>query len=215
MGEMYRSVRHWIRDQLPAGRKMSYGDLDYDWSNSVDTTRSNLNPVTQFKSALAGREYYASEPWLFDEIMRALPIRFQDFTFIDLGSGKGRVLLMASEFPFRRIVGVELLPELKCIAEQNISRYASPTLQCSRIDCLCLNACDFEFPPGPLVVYLFNPFMEPVFAMVLANLRRSLEQHPRPVYVGYRYLEFEHLLAGCGWLEKVAATEQWAIYKNR
>jgi hypothetical protein len=64
------------------------------------------------------------------------------------------------------------------------------------------------------VVYLFNPFSESTFAQVLENLQRSVEQSPRPVYIAYRFTEFENLLARADWLEQIAATEQWAVYRN-
>jgi hypothetical protein len=73
---------------------------------------------------------------------------------------------------------------------------------------------DFEFPNEPLVVYLFNPFPEPAFAAVLENLRHSLLESPRPLFLAYRYTEFEGLLQKWEWLEKVAGTEQWVVYEN-
>jgi hypothetical protein len=76
-----------------------------------------------------------------------------------------------------------------------------------------MDARDFQFPLDPLVVYLFNPFSEPTFARVLENLRRSIEQAPRPVYIAYRFTEFEGLLANSSWLEKIAGAEQWAVYR--
>ena len=72
-----------------------------------------------------------------------------------------------------------------------------------------------SFLREPLVVYLFNPFSESTFAQILENLRRSIEQTPRPVYIAYRFTEFENLLAQADWLEKIAGAEQWAVYKNR
>ena len=71
----------------------------------------------------------------------------------------------------------------------------------------------FSFLREPLVVYLFNPFSEPTFARVLENLRKSVEQAPRDVYIAYRFTEFESLLAKAAWLEKIAGTEQWAVYR--
>jgi SAM-dependent methyltransferase len=147
--------------------------------------------------------------------MSALPIQFRDFTFIDLGSGKGRSLLMASDYPFRRIVGVEYLPDLHRIAEGNIARYSSEKQQCREIHSICQDARDFEFPAEPTVLYLFNPFPEPVFARVMGSLKKSLEDSPRPFYVAYRYQEYERLLIGCEWLEKIAGTEQWVVYSYR
>jgi len=198
---------------LPSRRKARFGDLDYDWERSVDTTRSSVSFRTQLFTGSTARPYFASEPWLFEEIVHALPIEFSRFTFIDLGAGKGRALLMASDYPFQRIVGVEFMPDLCRAAQKNIAVYSSDRQQCRRIEAICMDARDFQFPLEPLVVYLFNPFSEPTFVAVLENLRRSIEQAPRPVYIAYRFTEFESLLAKADWLEKVAGTEQWAVYK--
>jgi hypothetical protein len=76
-----------------------------------------------------------------------------------------------------------------------------------------MDARDFDFPHGPLVVYLFNPFPEPVLAAVLDRLRQSLAKSPRPMFLAYRFAEFETLLQKLDWLEKIAGTEQWALYR--
>ncbi len=222
---------------LPSRRKARFGDLDYDWEHTVDTTRSNVGFGTQFLAGVTARPYFATEPWLFEQIMDALARSIQqsavsiqqsaisqetfvqagvqDFTFVDLGSGKGRVLLMASDYPFKRIIGVEFMPDLHRTAQENIAGFSSDEQQCKQIEAVCMDARDFEFPPGPLVVYLFNPFSEATFVRVLENLRLSLEQVPWPIYIAYRFTEFEGLLAQAEWLEKIAGAKQWAVYKNR
>jgi hypothetical protein len=214
---------------MPSRRKARFGDLDYDWEHSVDTTRSNVGFRTQLLAGITGRPYFATEPWLFEQIMQALAFSvqqsgfspsvahgtLQDFTFIDLGSGKGRVLLMASDYPFKRIIGVEFMPELHRAAEQNIANYSNDRQRYRQIETVCMDARDFQFPLEPLLVYLFNPFDEPAFARVLENLRHSLEQVPRAAYIAYRFTEFESLLAKTTWLEKIVGTEQWAVYRNR
>lgn len=197
----------------PSRRKARFGDLDYDWENSVDTTRSNVGFGTQLLTGITGRPYFATEPWLFEQIMQALPADLSSYTFIDLGSGKGRVLLMASDYPFKRITGVEVMAKLCQAAHKNIAGYASNGQQCRRIEVLCMDARDFEFPVDPLVVYLFNPFSEPTFAAVLERLRQSLLKSPREVFIAYRYVEFEALLAKYDWLKKVEGTEQWAVFE--
>ena len=224
-----------LLELLPSRRKARFGDLDYDWEHSVDTTRSNVGFGTQFLTGVMARPYFATEPWLFEQIMDALARGIQqsavsthssassepsvcagltDFTLIDLGSGKGRALLMASDYPFKRIIGVEFTPELHRAAVKNIAGYSKDRQLCRQIETLCMDARDFQFPEGPLVVYLFNPFSESTFAQVLENLRRSVEQSPRPVYIAYRFPEFEKLLAQAAWLEKVDGTGQWAVYRR-
>ena len=197
---------------LPSRRKASFGDLDYDWEHSVDTTRSNVGFRTQFLAGITARPYFATEPWWFEQIMQAIPADLSQFTFIDLGSGKGRVLLMASDYPFQRIVGVEFMADLHRVAIKNVASYSNDRQRCQRMETLCMDARDFEFPSDPLVVYLFNPFSESTFAQILENLRQSIEQAPRPVYIAYRFTEFENLLAQAAWLEKIAGAEQWAVY---
>jgi hypothetical protein len=226
--ELAGSIWSALLELLPSRRKAGFGDLDYDWDHSVDTTRSNLGMGTQFLTGVMAHPYFATEPWLFQQIMQALALSIQqsavsqslahgalrDFTFIDFGSGKGRVLLMVSDYPFKRIIGVEFMPELHHVAEKNLASYTSEKQQCRQIESVCLDARDFQFPIEPLVMYLFNPFSEPTFAEVLENLRRSIEQMPRPVYIAYRFTEFEDLLVRAKWLDKIAGAEQWAVYRN-
>src|SRR5207248_3300268 len=104
--------------------------------------------------------------------------------------------------------------ELHRGAQQNIAAYSSDRQRCREIETVCMDAWDFQFPLEPLVVYLFNPFAESTFAQVLKNLRHSIEQTPRPLYIAYRFTEFEGLLGQAAWLEKIAGAEQWAVYGN-
>jgi SAM-dependent methyltransferase len=215
--ELAASFWRAMIELTPSYRKARCGDLDYDLEQSVNTTRANVPFKTQWMATLAGSPYYASDPWLFTEIMQALgspPLktRFEEFTFIDLGSGKGRALLMAAEYPFHRILGLEWMPEFHQLCLANIQRWRKAHPESPEIEASCMDVRDFQFPPGPLVVYLFNPFPEPVFAAVLSNLRQSALENRRPIYVAYRYIEHESLLAGSDWLVKVAGTEQWVIY---
>jgi SAM-dependent methyltransferase len=200
---------------LPSRRRARFGDLDYDWEHQVDTTRSNVSFWAQLLAELAGRPCFASDPWLFEQIMQALPIRFQDYTFIDLGSGKGRALLMAGAYGFKRIIGVEFMPEWHQSAQENIRKFAAANPSAPAMESLCMDAQDFDFPAEPLVVYLFNPFPEPVFVAVMERLRQSALTTSRPLFLAYRYTEFESLLEKCDWLEKIAGTEQWTVYSNR
>ena len=227
----------FFREFLPDRRKARYGDLDYDFDHSVDTTRANVGFRAQLTAALSGHQYFPTEPWLFEQIMQAvarsiqpsavsnqpsqapertaLKTGLEDFTFVDLGSGKGRVLLMAAQYGFKKIIGVEYMPEWHHVAEENIRKFVAEHKIDAAIQTLCMDARDFDFPAGPLVVYLFNPFPEPILAAVLERLRESLLKNPRPLIVAYRYPELEILLNKSAWLEKVAGTEQWAVYRDR
>jgi SAM-dependent methyltransferase len=187
--------------------------MDYDWEHRVNTTSGTVG----WRERLLGvfhSPYQPTDAALFREMMASLPIDFRQFTFVDIGSGKGRTLLMASEYPFRRIVGVEILPELHRRAVENISAYTSPTQQCTQLEAVCADARDFHLPEGPLVLYLFNPLPDAGLTQLLANLRRSLHQDSRPVYLLYHNPLLEERVRKCPWLERIDSQNQFAIYRS-
>ena len=118
--------------------------------------------------------------------LRDLPIGggdYSQYTFIDVGSGKGRVLFVAAEYPFRKVMGVEFSDALHDDAVANLKRYKFPKRRCADIEPVHADAREFEFPNGNLVIYLFNPFGPEVMERMLANLERSLGKQPRHAIV--------------------------------
>ena len=202
-----------LRDLTPSRRRSRYGDIDFDFDHGVDTSWATVSLRTRIHELLSSGQYQPSEPGLFHQMLRALPVPPDGFTFVDLGSGKGRSLLMASNYPFRRIVGVELLAELDAIAQSNIVRYRSRLQKCFSLESQAGDARKFVFPEDPTVLYLFNPFSEPVLRGVLANLHVSLVDAPRPLFVIYHHLVHEQVFKDCSWLRCVYRTSQFAIYR--
>jgi hypothetical protein len=203
----------FLRDSTPARRRQRYGDMEYDWEHRVNTTSGTVG----WRARLLGMfhsPYQATDPALFREMMASLPIEFDTFTFVDLGSGKGRTLLMASEYPFRRIVGVELIAELHRAAEENIRLYHSTAQRCSQIEAVCSDACEFVLPDTPLVLYLFNPLPEAGLLRVVRNLERSLEQSPRPVWIVYHNPAMDGILGASRALVKAGGTELYSVFRS-
>jgi len=203
----------FLRDSTPERRRRRYGDMEYDWEHRVNTTSGTVG----WRERLLGvfhSPYQPTDAALFQEMMASLPIDFSEFTFVDLGSGKGRTLLMASEYPFRRIVGVEILPELHRAAEENIANYQSTTQQCTQVESVCADASEFDLPEGPLLLYLFNPLPEAGLNRMLENLEESLREHPRTVYVLYQNLLLERVLTGSEVLRRSGEMDQYTVYTN-
>ncbi len=123
-------------------------------------------------------------------------------TFVDLGCGLGRALIVAGEFGFKRIVGVELSPDLLAGARANLEivRRRFPTLP--PIDLIENDAGNYVFPPGPLVLYLFNPFHPPVLRRVVTHLREALRMEPRPLHLVYLAPDHAGLFDACAELER-------------
>ncbi len=201
-----------LRDSLPWRWRQRFGDLDFDWEQRVDTTWSNVGFATRVREIFAGRGYQPTDPQIFREMMEHVRADLSGYTFIDLGSGKGRALLLAREWPFRRIIGMELLPELHAIAEQNVRRL--PSQQQERFELHCGDARQFVYPAGPLFLYLFDPFPAPVLAEVLANLERSFQEDPRPMMIGYQNPISEFVIADSRRFQKLGGTMQWALFSR-
>jgi SAM-dependent methyltransferase len=140
--------------------------------------------------AREGFTYVATPPRLARMWLDALPSNLGEYTFVDMGSGKGRVILLAALREFRRVVGVEFAVELHESSVANISRFRPPGRRRDLVPLLG-DAALYEFPLEPLVVHFNNPFSELVMNTVVANLRSSYEQRPRPIVVVYQQLRVE------------------------
>jgi SAM-dependent methyltransferase len=217
-GKFLRIIGEFLRNSTRSRRRQRFGDADFDWDRRVNTTGGTVSARDRFLGMFHS-PYQPTEPALFAEMMDAVASLvgnngFRDVTFIDIGSGKGRALLLAADYPFRRIVGVELLPELDRIAKDNIANYKSECQKCFAIESIVGDAGEFHFPQEPLVVYLFNPLPEAGLAKLISNLEGSLRAYPRPIFILYHNPLLEGVLAGCSNLRRVDGTHQYAIYSN-
>ena len=153
--------------------------------------------------------YYAIPPSVFSRVMAQLPESFvAGATFVDLGCGKGRALLLASEYPFAQIIGVEITSRLHRVAINNVERYTTTRQAEGRRDgppvrVLLEDAAHYQLPSGPLVIYLYNPFCRPVLEKVLANLEQSLVHDPRAAAVLYINSEVRDALERAPFLQQV------------
>jgi SAM-dependent methyltransferase len=214
-GALFSALWEFARDSTPERSRSRYGDADYDWDHRVNTTSAGVG----WRDRLLGMfhsPYQPTEPALFREMLDALhqhaDLDFADFTYLDLGSGKGRTLLMASDYPFRRIVGVELLQALNRIAQENLREYKNDAQRCFAIESICADASSFPLPDGPLVLYLFNPLPEAALLTVTFNLEQRLRTDSQPVYVLYHNPLLEHVLHESAGLRKIFGTHQYSIY---
>lgn len=212
-GTVAASAWELALDYRRSRQRLRYGDIDYDFDHGVNTTWARPSLRVRLREIFTRGKYQPSEPELFHRIVSSLDLAFERFTFIDLGSGKGRTLLMASDYRFRRIIGAEIIPELHAIAQENVRRYHEEKQQCSAIDTWLGDAREFAFPPEPLIIYLFNPFPADVLREVLEGLRTSLRTTPRDVYVIYHNLVHEEVFRQYSFLRPLHRTPQYAVYR--
>jgi SAM-dependent methyltransferase len=166
---------------------------EFDRRYGVDTSGLvwGLDLKTGSRSDAWNTAYYGIGPSVFHWVMAQVPESHQrTATFIDLGCGKGRAVLLASQYPFAHVVGVEIAPPLHRVAVENVARYTAARRKEAQPDAapmsvLLEDAARYRFPSGPLVVYLYHPFCRPVLSQVLRNLGRSLAEEPRAATVIY------------------------------
>ena len=165
---------------------------------------------------MRGHGYYRPVwTYPFRQAIEAIPCDLRQFTFVDYGSGKGKALLLASEYPFEEIVGVEFARPLHEAAVRNVERYSSPRQRCRAIRSVCMDARTFDPPERPLVCFFFNPFDEATLAATLERVHASVRRHPREafiVYVNARHVAEQGRVFRRPYLRRVAAELLFLIY---
>jgi SAM-dependent methyltransferase len=198
----------------PAGRRALEREIEFDRARGVDTrgTISLFELAIDSPNVRSGLRHETTRPDLFHSLIGSLPIDFRSSVFVDLGSGKGRAVLLASEYPFKRVVGVEFSRELHAIALRNIAVCDRSRVRCGSMEVLCQDAVQFDFPAEPLVIYLYNPFLAEIVRRVVERLERSLESHPRPVFVIYANPVAKGILDSSRSFVAISSGAGWAIY---
>jgi SAM-dependent methyltransferase len=129
---------------------------------------------TAYYGMAPSRFRWIVEYWIADDSHRPL----DNYSFVDLGCGKGRAVMMASEFSFRQALGVELHPGLAKIARSNLTRWKTAKRNLCPMQILCQEATEFIFPPGPCLLYLFNPFAAPVVKRLVERIEVEFAGRP-------------------------------------
>lgn len=157
-------------------------DRAFDEAHGADTggTQFLLDLTIDSRNAALGGSHIATVPRQFHSAMSGLDIDPRGFTFVDLGSGKGRALMMAADYPFGAITGVEFARELDAVCRRNLERLGDP-----RVTCELGDAEQFDFPLTDLVVFMNNPFDPPLVERIAHRLVASARAHPRTVRVVY------------------------------
>lgn len=192
--------------RIESERQDSDATFDEQWN--VDTGGIYRPAETEVcgENWAHGIRYQAVNPNALKETLAGLGINHGEFTFIDFGSGKGRALLVASEFGFKRIVGVEYCADLNRIAAENLKRHPETIRQCDDIELITSDAAEVALPNDPLVVYLFNPFSRAVMSKVVHNVTDSFRENPRRMAVVYFTPYDADLWEATGFLKRLSSS---------
>ena len=192
-------------------------DWWFDLRYGTETTADRVDQTRKgWETDPDNHTYLATRPKCVRRAFSAMPVKdFRDYTFIDFGSGKGRALLMAAALQFKSLVGIELRKELHDKALENFKNRRK--VRSSKIESININALDYEYPGGKLVLYFSNPFGEEVLRSVLNNLGRSLQSEPRDVIVVFAMYvpDFMQLADTLPFLSLEASGHGYRVYRSR
>jgi SAM-dependent methyltransferase len=184
------AVRHAVQEdpelRRRAGEQKPLGLHPFDTAFGVDTSG-----FVSWRELQSGNEndpyisgYLGIAPSVARHVLR-LVCNPADYVFVDLGCGKGRATMVASEFPFQRVLGIEIASELAMTARRNAAVIRASFPERPEIEIAHCDAAAFEFPNAPLVLFLYQPFEKPVLRRVLLRLEQSLAAAPRRAVVIY------------------------------
>jgi SAM-dependent methyltransferase len=167
--------RHLYRRAFPVKFPVHPFDLQHGVDTSGLIGGRRLNSGSDHDRHITA--YWGTAPSAFLEVFALWndslsdgPYSVRDFVFIDIGCGKGRALMLASDLPFRRVVGVELNAPLVSIARKNLVKWKASAHACEDIEVLNADALEFAFPESPTLLYVFNPFDRHVTQLLLDRI---------------------------------------------
>ncbi|AFZ37647.1 hypothetical protein Sta7437_4170 [Stanieria cyanosphaera PCC 7437] len=182
-------IKEILNNGFPLFRRLVglYFDKKFDRKYNVDTCGSiHLQELTIDSNNVKSGTIYDPIPIkTLKTLFSYLPYNLSEYNFIDFGSGKGRALLVASDYPFRKIIGVEFAHELHQVALSNLEQYNNPKQKCFDIESICVDAVNFPIPQGKCLFFFFAPFGSDIFSKVIENIQKSYTDSPRNMLILY------------------------------
>ena len=166
--------------------KSHIAGIVFDLFHGVETNSAVNENQLGFKNS-SSYPYIPVDPISLQKILSKLPISTEDI-FCDIGCGKGRALIIASMFPFKKVIGIDIHPTLIDRAKVNIQKY-------KKSEVYCQDATQAAFNDEVTWLFMACPFTGELFDQFLIHLEDSLERNPRNFYFLYQTpIENERIL---------------------
>tara|TARA_B100001013_G_C24545299_1_gene416376 strand:+ start:118 stop:801 length:684 start_codon:yes stop_codon:yes gene_type:complete len=176
-----------------------YFDIKYGIDTAANTPLDSLEFDSENKNE--GIEYGTISPYFIRKILRKLAINESDI-IIDCGCGKGRVLLIASQYKFNKVIGIEFSPELIAIAHANIERCKNyNNFNIDKIKILEGDVLDYKFNNNESIFYLYNPFSNIILDKLCEHIVRSFNSNPRRILITYVNPKFHNSIIDKGFVK--------------
>jgi SAM-dependent methyltransferase len=186
---------------------LAYRDHKFDRRYGTDTGGIvHLDLLTVIGGNVEhGRYHQAIWVKWFRRAMAGVHDDWKNFVFVDYGCGKGRGVLLATDYPFKKIIGIEFAREFCVIAEQNIQIFLKKSARPNNLEIMWMDAETFSLPNENTVFLFYNPFGEKVMRKVLSNIKESLNRCPRRIFIIYAYPLLADMFKASGFLNEICA----------
>jgi SAM-dependent methyltransferase len=218
-------TRGLLSTVLLAGKKFGvlwskFGDQWFDIRHGTDT--SGIIEVEDLDVTSPNRHYAmryeVTRARALTRLLRKLDLP-QSGVFVDIGCGKGRVLMIAAEYGFSRVVGLEYSHDLCETARRNLSAFQRSIKRTLNVQIVETDVVDYEIRPDENVFFMFNPFDSEILELILGKVEQSVAAHPRDVWLIYLYPEFRRTIDASDAFEEtgrhVWGDCEFVVYENR
>ena len=198
-------------------RYQTHLEFQFDRKNNIDTLQTNSSyfDIAQSENTKFAVPYEPIQQDIFKDIITKVHIDYCRYSFIDLGSGKGRALLFASDYQFKNIIGVEFSEELHNIAERNISNFITKNQKNNAFELKCMDVIDYEFPLTNIVVFLYNPFFGEVMETVVNKITNFLTNNEYDLIILYRNPQCANFFDTHLLLTRLHSSKSFNIYRRK
>jgi SAM-dependent methyltransferase len=182
-------------------------------------THGETHHETAIASLSLGGDPYNYQPvhlLFWRRLHSTIPLNRHTATYVDLGAGRGRAVILAAEMGFRRVVGVELDEQLVAEAQENIHRWRSRrrrAQQQQQVTVVHGDAAAYRLPDGPLVILLYNPFGPTTMRYVLRQICERTRRSADPVYIAYLNPVNQSVFREFPQLVVHSRARRWAVYR--
>lgn len=197
---------------------MLWEDLIFDWQNGVSTIgRQKIQGLKEdrYSNLQHVTSYQATNPILFNEIFDHLKAPISNIVFLDIGSGKGRALILAAKRGVKRSIGVDFSTLYCQQAEQNVAKFKLKSGNKTPVEIHNKDIAEYEIPIEVNLFFLFNPFKPDVLDKVLYRIQHSVRQMPREAHLIYVFPRFRQLVLDHGFepISEASARNDYEIYR--
>jgi hypothetical protein len=199
-------------------------DQSFDRRFKTDTTSVVAVSGLEISDPDARREavlYISLPAQLVRHILRELKLNYEEYEFVDVGCGKGRVMMVAADWPFRAIRGVEICEKLCRTAADNLKRYPTRRRRCFNVEVACEDAREYRLRKHNTVFHFYHPFREEILRSVLGNIASTFRDSGKRavvIYVGMAVPGWFEVFSGYGFrrlrhVETVTPRYQYAVFE--